>query len=233
MPRARIALVTAVATGLLAPLLWAGAATSAPQGYSITSGSIIVTASVDGVFLSDPVELPVDGQSIHLDLAPGVEELVSLSITGSGPVSVALTPPIDGYDTLVVDSLDLTGGPGALVPIGEVPPDFEYFALIEEVVLDASFTAIDSDAPGEEEGTLAIPLGTGTGQLFVGLSGNELTLTGFAVADFLHPAFDGPITIKTDFDVAAVIPEPTGAVIFGLGLLPVSLAVRRRRTGRS
>jgi hypothetical protein len=217
----RLALLTALACGL------AAAPAAATSSYAITGGEIILTASADGSFLTDPVAIPVDGETLRLDLTPGSEEIVSISLTGAGPQSVALTPPIGGYDTLRVDGVALGGGPGTLVEVGPVPPDVEFFALVEDLVLDVSF-ALEGAALPDDPGTVMIPLGTGTAQLFVSLSGDEMTLTGFAISDYSHPDFAAPITVKVDFDVTAVlIPEPSGAIVFALGLLPVARAIRR------
>ena len=211
----------------------AGAAHAAPLTYAITGGEILVTASVGGAFLSDPVALPADGDTLRVDLAPGSEQVLSLSLTGTGPVEVALAQDFGGYQTLRVDALALTGGPGALVPIGVVGTDVEYFALLQDVVLGASFALVDDLLP-EDPGALAIPLGTGTGTLFAEVSGDRLTLVGFAVADFIHPGFGRPITVKADISLTAVvIPEPAGAVIFAAGLLPIAGALRRSRARRS
>jgi hypothetical protein len=220
--------------GLLAALVCLAASPAAATStYAITGGEIILTASAGGSFLSDPVSIPADGETLRLDLTPGSEEIVSISLTGSGPQSVALTPPIGGYDTLRVDSVALGGGPGTLTEIGPVPPDVEFFALVEDLVLDVSF-ALEGAALPDDPGDVMIPLGTGTAQLFVSLSGDDVTFTGFAIADYSHPDFATPITVKVDFDVTAVlIPEPSGAIVFALGLLPVARAVRRGGSRRS
>jgi hypothetical protein len=211
----------------------AGAAAAAPISYAITGGEILVTASAGGVFLADPVALPADGDTIRVDLTPGSEQIVSLSLTATGPVEVGLGRAVGGYGALRVDTLALAGGPGVLTPLGMVGSELEYFALLHDLVLATSFALVDPALP-DDPGTAAIPLGTGTGTLFADVSGDTLSLVGFVIADFAHPGFDQTISIKTDFRLtAAVIPEPTGAVIFAAGLLPIARALRRSRPTRS
>ena len=213
-------------------MLCAPAALATPLTFRITGGEIKATGSAGGVFLTDPVELPVNGVSITIDLTPGSEQILSLTVAGSGPVEVPLTTPLGGFDTLRVEALSLTGGPGQLFPIGAIPPDFEYFALIDDFVLDADFVLIDNMVAGPPE-MLTIPLGQGTGSLFVSLSGTDLSLTGVVTNTFIHPDF-GPITVKADINFsAAVIPEPSAAITFAVGLLPIARVVRRGRNTRS
>ena len=210
-------------------VLFAPAALATPQTFRITGGEIVATGSSGGIFLTDPVELPANGESITIDLTPGSEQILSLTIVGSGPVEVSLTMPLGGFDTLRVEALRLTGGPGQLSPIGAIPPDFEYAALIDDFVLDADFVLIDNMVAGPPE-MLTIPLGHGTGTLFVSLAGHDLSLTGVVTNVFDHPDF-GPITVKADINFSAVlIPEPSGAITFAVGLLPIARMVRRGRT---
>lgn len=211
----------------------AGAAHAAPIPYVITGGEIVVTVSTGGAFLAGPVALPADGETASVDLEPGSEQILGVSLTATGPVEVALAQDFGGYSTLRVDALSLTGGPGALILLGPVGSDVEYFALLENIVLGASFALVDDVLP-DDPGALAIPLGTGTGTLFATVSGDTLSLTGFAVADFTHPGLDRKLTVKADFRFeAAAIPEPTGAVIFAAGLIPIAGALRRSRARRS
>jgi hypothetical protein len=211
----------------------AASAGAAPITYAITGGEILVTASTGGAFVADPVALPADGETVRTDLAPGFEEIISLSLTASGPAEIALAHDFGGYQTLRVDALSVTGGPGTLFAIGMVGSESEYFAIVQNIVLGVSFALVDDVLP-DSPGAVAIPLGTGTGTLFASVSEDTISLFGFAVANFTHPGFDRPITVKADFRFeAAAIPEPTGAVIFAAGLIPIAGALRRSRTRRS
>ncbi len=93
--------------GAAALLLVAAPAFATPATYHFTGGQVTATFWISGVPMTNTLTLQMDGDFVVFDgMIPAITDF-SLSISGTG---IALSPAINGYDTL---DLDVSIVPGA------------------------------------------------------------------------------------------------------------------------
>lgn len=215
----------AVALGTL--LLLPAAVGAVPITYA-GSGTILVTATVGTTTVASGLLTLSGGSSLTFD--DGVPELVSLSFSATpnqGPYALSLPVPFPDYDTIVINSLTVSGGPFTTsIGSGTNP----YTIAVAPLTVSGTATLDDTDnvlIPDPAGGPFGFTNGGLSGTVIV--SGSTVTLVGIELGTL---DIDGPgglpaIRLKGDVSFSGtVVPEPTTALLFGLGL--GSLAVSRR-----
>jgi len=219
--------------GLILGLAFAASASAAPiQTYpQVVSGSL-TTVQVTGsptcpigtgnCLTNGP--LAVSSASVTLDL--GINQLQNLSIAVPGPGSIALTG-YNGYEKIVFTNAAfqssgtaMLGGGGSFFIAGTVT------ATKLEVFLAGNLSAVP-DIVVLNYTTAPNPnFAAGT----IGISGDQLTVSinGLDLGSFPDPTTGNIATAKADFNFVATVPEPSAALLYGVGLLIAGSAVRRR-----
>ena len=169
--------------------------------------------------------LLIDSASITLDLGTG--EILDLNIFAAGPGTIQLNG-YNGYEKIVLtDAAFQSSGPATLGPGGS----FNIAGAVTAAQLDlflagndgaiADITVLNyTTAPN-------LNLASGT----VGISGDQVAVSvqGLDFGFFPDPVTgENPVAVKADFGFVAVVPEPSAALLYGIGLLIAGPAMRRR-----
>jgi hypothetical protein len=208
-----------------AVVLLAASSQAAPITYSLTSGSVTITATVGGNPVAGPVTFPLTGTSVRIDETSLVLNRIDLAIGSTGPILIA--PPYLGFISVNIDFATLVALNGTLSLFDPGPPS-GYNYSIGPVQVAGQFDAINliptnniNNAPFG----FANPSASGT--LFVDTN-VALALDGITIGsiDPDGPGGMDPLVLKGDFIFEGVVPEPGTAILLGLGLAAV--ASRRR-----
>jgi hypothetical protein len=199
--------------------------------YVLQNGDALVTFSAVGSFIADPATMPLDGDTVRIDTA--TRELLSLDLSAAGPVTLVLNDPFktaSGIDTVTLESLSITANdPGLLTLLAVGPPDF-YFYAMEPV--EVSFLATLNGVGGS---TTVAGSTTATGTLLVDEAGGQLAIGGIANGLVGDGADLDDLVLKLDFSLVASaqpIPEPSAALVFGLGTVVIGVSCRRRGSSK-
>ena len=211
-------------------------ALATPVTYEFSSGSAVVRASLEGdsqtLFESgSSLNVNLTGLSATVDMDQGpYGRLEDLVLIGED-FSIDLDESLVALDTVNVFSPTITALSGADLN------SFGQFAL--ETQADATITgALPGGFPFGPVGITSLDnTGSATGLLFV--SGDEITIQilGVTVASFDQAANPDPnapaVEVKADFTfvgtrVTTPIPEPSAALVFGVGLLVAGSRLARR-----
>jgi hypothetical protein len=203
----------------------ASAAGATPVVYTFTSGSVTLTATVNGVGVAGPVTFALTGTSVTIDQSSLYLNSISFA-AGSSP-TIAISPSYAGFTSIHLDSATLTGVGGTLTPT--FPGVFDY--SIGPVNVAGQFDATNV-IPANSINNM--PFGfvnpTASGTIF--LSTGQIDLDGITLgqidADGAGPL--PPLILKGDFTFSGV-PEPGTALLLGMGI--AGLAGLRRRSPRA
>ena len=200
----------------------ASAASAVPVVYTFTSGSVTLTATVNGVGVAGPVTFGLTGTSVTIDQSALYVNSISFA-AGSSP-TVPISPTYAGFTAIHLDFATLTGFGGTLTPT--FPGVYDY--SIGPVNVSGQFDATHT-IPANSLNN--VPFGfvnpTASGTIFV--STGQIDLDGITLgqidADGAGPL--PPLILKGDFTFSGV-PEPGTALLLGMGI--AGLAALRRRT---
>jgi hypothetical protein len=170
------------------------------------------------------------GVSVTVDTALSTVNSLTFTV-GSFASPVTLTSDYADYETFNLDGAIVSGTGGTLSLVATGPPDEYSFSITVGVSgqFDAASTALPHpvinpivDAP------FTLPGAAGSGTIFI--DGNDLYLTSFVIGEIDPDGAGGeaPLLVKGDFVFAAVVPEPTTALLLGGGLVALAGVARRR-----
>jgi hypothetical protein len=168
--------------------------------------------------------LAINSASVTLDL--GTNELQNLSLLVVGPGNIDLAG-YNGYERIVFHDAafqstgtTVIGGGGSFAIAGAVT------ASSLELFLAGNLSAIP-DIVVLNYTTAPNPnFAAGT----IGIAGDQLTVsvTGLDLGSFPDPVTGALASVKADFSFVATVPEPSAALLYGIGLLIAGPALRRR-----
>ncbi len=208
-------------------MLGAAGAKAAPVTYLFTSGTVTLSAFVNGSAVMAPAQFVLDGQQVTVDEA--ALSLDSFTFTFSN-ASLSLSTPYAGYSAINLDWVSLSASAGVLTLIAPVGDPQEYGYSIGPVSVSGQLDATGS-SPAISDMPFAFTNPTASGSLYVasGPGGGTLTLDGLTVGALYLPGASHPLVLKADLTFeGAVVPEPGtfALVASGLGILATTL--RRR-----
>lgn len=203
----------AAALGLLIP----AAGWGAPVQFDFVDGSILVTADVDGAPVGSG-NLALDGDFFTFDEGPPADFVdLRFTATQQGPLDITLPAPFPDFDSLTLNSLEVTMPPGG----------FNFESVTENQDGSFSFVVTPLDISGkatlwDSTGVLAPAMDSFafqatsfTGTLEIGASGIA-ELVGIELGT-LDVDGAGPlpgITLKGDVTFTGV-PEPGSLLLLG------------------
>jgi len=203
-------------------------AIAAPIQYFFDSGSAKVTATrtSDASSVVDTT-ISLDGVFVTFDAALG--ELIDFSITAPLSGAIPMLQSYGGFDTFVVESASIVpGGTYSSIFTSMIGPA-TYSFLVGPVDVAGVYGAFNSGGPPP------FPV-SGVPVPFAGLSFLNgtintdtlvLELLGITLAEIPGASFGeaDDLIVKADITWTGLVPEPSTALLMGLGL--VSLSVRR------
>ena len=216
-------------------LLAASSASAVPVHYGFSSGSVTLRANLEGQTQSifegtTSVNVPLTSVSAVFDSAVGpFGRFESFSLTGAD-ISIDVNESLVGVDFLDVFSPTITSLSGSDLNV------FGQFAMTTQIDAMVSGTL----PGGSSIGPVAIQSigNTGSATGIVSVSGDQILISvvGVTVASFDQIGNSDPnapkIEIKADFTFIGVaanpIPEPSAALLFGLGVAVVGNVTRSR-----
>ena len=214
-------------------LLLPGVASALPAVYSLTSGSASLRATIAGSATS-----PLEGStSVAFDLDHGTitwdamsREVSNLAFGATGPIPIDLDETLVPLDSITLQQVDWASPAG----LSATANAFGQFNL--PTVLSAKVSGVLPDRSLFGPESVVGEGGQAAGRIVTNADSTLVRLTGIdlAVFDRLDPSAPG-IVVKADFTFVAErvgappIPEPSAALLFGLGTVFVgSLQARRR-----
>lgn len=209
-----------------------GIASALPVVYSLTSGSATLRASIAGTATS-----PFEGAtSVAFNLDRGTitwdamtREVSSLAFGATGPIQIDLDQTRVPLDSITLQQIDWAS-PAGLTTAANA---FGQFTL--PTVLSAEVSGVRPDQSFFGPESFVGEGGQATGRIVTNADSTLVRLTGIDLTAFdqLDPSAPG-IVLKADFTFIAQgggvppIPEPSAALLFGLGTVVVgSLQARR------
>ncbi len=212
------------------------AAFAIPTLYSFESGSAVVRGTLEGSSTSifDPagaINVDLTGTDAIIDL--DTYSLDSLNIVAED-FTVGLDPSLTGLESVSVSGATLE----SLAPstLAFFTPTVAQFALQSQIsgTVDGTLPGGFSTGPTP---FVSIP-GSGSTTGILTISGDEITLqiTGVTVASFpqIHNPTGANVELKADFTFvgkatpSSPIPEPSAALVFGVGMAVAGSVLRKR-----
>jgi len=214
-------------------LLLPGIASALPVVYSLTSGSATLRATIAGSATS-----PLEGAtSVAFGLDHGTitwdattREISDLAFGAAGPIPIDFNETLVPIDSITLHQIDWASPTGLTVAANA----FGQFNLPTVLSAEVSGVLPDQSLFGPE--SIVGEGGQAAGRIVANADSTLVRLTGvdLAVFDRLDPSAPG-IVVKADFTFIAKqagvppIPEPSGALLFGLGTVVVGSLHRTRR----
>jgi len=216
-------------------VLGAAQAKAVPETYEFTSGSAIISVTDDVGLVGGPITISLNGIAVTVDEELGT--LVSMDLSTSGPWILGVDPTrTGGFDTITINSANLSASGVSLFALGGEPRAYEY--SIGPVAVISDFDASVSTVPGSNISFGGFPANSPVagGTLFLdGLGiGAILTLDGITIAQIPVSPIPGAsstnLRVKADFVFEGVqpIPEPHATALFALGAGVVGWATRKQ-----
>ncbi len=218
------------ACALLASVLLASPSWAAPVPYLVTGGSVQVLVFVGG-FLVGQTSSP--GLSGDLTIDSATQSLDDLNLILDANISLSLSAPYGGYDEITIESASITSDVGfSSTLLSSTPQSFTVSA--GSLAVNGAWGATDSlgvnPAVTGFPISYPVPLMTAVITSVPLVNSTLVTLTALDGTAFGEPS---DLTVLASFAITGVtiIPEPSTALLAGLGL--AVLAARARRTRRS
>ncbi|MEZ4332581.1 MAG: PEP-CTERM sorting domain-containing protein [Myxococcota bacterium] len=192
---------------------------AASTTYNFTSGQVQITAVIQGTATSvlepgtSPVTVPLGGSFVDFDALAGPNGTITgLELVPTGSFLLDLDQTVAGFDVIEISNAMLVESPGATGAVSGLGS----FAI--DTILSGTVTGMGGPPPA----TPITSLQSGTSGI-VGISGDTLTLGlfGINIATFQSLATPGVyVEVKADFTFVGhtVVPEPSTALLVGLGL---------------
>jgi hypothetical protein len=210
----------------LVVLLVSGSAGAAPIIYSFTTGSATLTVESGGVELGSAVGV-LTGTTLTFDAAS--VEIVDFEIN-LGETVLTLDPPVSGVTTVVVESAVFTPGTGYSTVFGQDLGGGDYVATVSPVDVDGSFR---TEGPGVVLPSTPFSNTNPFLTADIEISDGQLSMLGITVGSVTLDSGQ-VLTLKADLAFTGVegsgaaIPEPSGALLMGAGLLLVAQRIKAR-----
>jgi hypothetical protein len=218
------------ACALLASLLLASPSWAAPVPYLVTGGSVQVLVFVGG-FLVGQTSSP--GLSGNLTIDSASQSLDDINLVLDSNISLSLSSPYGGYDEITIESASITSDIGfSSTLLSNTPQSFTVSA--GSLTVNGSWGAADSLGVNPTVSGLAIsyavPLMTAVITSVPLVNTTLVTLNALDGTSY-GELFD--LTVLASFAVTGVtiIPEPSTALLAGLGLALLAARARRIRRG--
>ena len=218
------------AWAFLASLSIASPAFSAPVPYLVTGGSAQVLVFVGGFLVGQTVS---PGLSGTLTIDSAAQSLDDLNLSLDPNITLSLTSPYGGYDTINIESASITSDVGfSSSVLGSTPQSFTVSA--GSLSVNGSWGASDSGGTNPPVSGVPIsypvPLMTAVVTDVPLVNSTLVTLNALDGATFGEP---NDLVVQASFAITAVtvIPEPSTALLAGLGLVGLSLRARRNLRG--
>jgi hypothetical protein len=212
----------------------AGPAQAAPVLYTFTGGSAVLRVTSGAFTLSESAPLALGGVFATFDDA-GSGELVDFEFSIVPEQTVTLDVMLGSYDTIQLHTATLTPGVG-YTHLFQQNNGGGNFSIVASPVLTSTTLDVMSSVAGPPD----VPF------VFVGnsdtplvatvdiIGGTALTLDGITIGSFTSADFSTipagqTLLVKMDlsFQGMVAVPEPTAAILIGLGC--VGLAILRAR----
>jgi len=223
------ALVCALALGAL---LIGSSASAAPITYSYDTGSVTITAvtSTTVTTIVSATEVDLDGDFVTFDAT--TIDLTDLLLTIPQSDIIALANPYGDYEEFRIESASIQDGLGFMTVFGNDEGGGVYTFAAGPLDIDGVYSAFDLDNLVADVLNAVVPF---TDNSFISgsidINTGTLTLTGITLAILPGGAFGETEDLQIKADITFVgsepIPEPSTALLVGLGL--VGLASSRRR----
>lgn len=214
---------------VLASLLLASPSWASPVLYAVTGGSVQVLVFVGG-FLVGSTQSP--GLSGTLTIDAAAQSLDDLNLVLDPNISLSLSSAYGGYDTITIESAALTSDVGfSSSVLSSTPQSFTVAA--GSLSVNGSWGATDSGGVAPPVSgvpiSYAVPLMTAVANSVPLVNSTLVTLNAISGVAFGEP---NDLVVQASFAVTGVtiIPEPSTALLAGLGF--AALAARARRTRR-
>jgi hypothetical protein len=200
-------------------------ASAATQTYNFVSGHIDVTASAGTDLVLDE-QITLDGDFVLFD--DGTPSLVSFRFTAPQTPTISLLVPYGGFDTIVIESLELTPGTG-YTSTGTQLTATTYSLNSGPIRVESVYSASDSNNLNPPVMNIPLDFPTNTLSSTVDLGTVTFELKGLTLGVLPGGDFgeSNPLIVKGDVTFVGIVPEPsTGSLLAG-GL--AALTWRRRR----
>jgi hypothetical protein len=210
-------------------LVAAGTASATPVTYYFTSGQVTITATAGTTTVLDTTVVPLDGAYVAFDESTiDVTDLL-LTIPTSG--IIGLDVAYGGYDEFRIESADISPAPGYTTLFGQDNGSGNFSFVAAPLDINGVYSAFDSTMTNPDVNDIAAPF-TDMSSIngSININTGVLTLVGITLASLPGSEFGegDDLVVKADITVTGV-PEPSTALLTGLGLTALAATSSRRR----
>ena len=221
---ALLGLLAATAAGAAPIVVYSDLDPSASNALTVVQVTGSPTCPIGGGNCLANTPVAIDAASVTLDL--GTNELLDLSMLSSGPGNIVLSG-YNGYERIVFhDAAFQSSGTAMLGLGGSFTIGGAVTASSLEIFLTGNLSSI-ADAVLLNY-TTAPNANFASGTIGISASQVAVSVNGIDFGSFPDLLTGNAFDVKADFGFVAAVPEPRAALLYGVGLLVVGSAVRRR-----